>query len=619
MPGLIAIIDPSGKSDLKKLASQMSESIKHNDSQTVHYYVDEQEGIALGRVCTGILNPEPQPIFNEDKSLAIVMEGEIFNYEEEKRRLSDKGHNFTINNDPEFVLHLYEELGHDFVRKLNGFFVLAIWDYYKKTLIIANDRYGFRPFYYSNIGRGVVFCSEAKGILEHESANRNVDNRGAIEFLSFGHTLGERTLFKNIYLLLPASVWRVGKRTLYRNRYWNFFDHMIPCTYSDQEFLERASSVFKQAVNRQLSGEHQCAVSLTGGVDSRSVISVIDHCTLPIYSFCHGQKDCLDLELAEKLALKTTGNRHHSFLLDSDFLSNFPDYTRQAIYLLDGVNKQNTPVLYSRSKMKKYVDIELNASGSDYTNYWPIPNKIVSSKDTTEFSRNCYRKYAVSFDQRLFKHSWFQDFHDEAVNALHDILASIPSHVSNIVKAMHFFVMEHTRKQLMSSWILASNFIEYRFPYYDNEVIDLFLKVPLHLLKRQKVIPRYIIESHRFDLTRIPIEVDHDISVSFYENRFNYAQRYINYLGRRLGKKLPWVQVRLSHGRPYTNYDNWMRNELMSWVKTILLDPRTLGRGYYDSEVLRQMIDQHMNRKKDLSTQLGIIISFELWHRLFID
>ena len=148
MPGLIGIISTQNEnSNIENLLSKMCQSIKHEEWHKIDSHISKSAG--LGRVHLGIFNPEPQPIFNEDKTLCILMDGEIYDYENLKQELIHKGYKFSIGNDPEFILHLYEEYGKDLVHKLNGSFTLVIWDEKLKKLIIINDRYGIRPLYYS--------------------------------------------------------------------------------------------------------------------------------------------------------------------------------------------------------------------------------------------------------------------------------------------------------------------------------------------------------------------------------------------------------------------------------------------------------------------------------------
>lgn len=185
----------------KYLLNQMINLIKHYEWHQVDKYVDSS--FAIARVHLGFFNPEPQPIFNESESLFIFMDGKIYNYREEMNKIKNK-HDIFIGNDPEFCLHSYEEWGTDFVKKLNGTFVLVICE--KRKMLIANDRYGLRPLYYAmNHGR-LLFASEAKAILKDKTFKKELNNEAVADFFAFGEVLGNKTLFKGIEVLPPASV-----------------------------------------------------------------------------------------------------------------------------------------------------------------------------------------------------------------------------------------------------------------------------------------------------------------------------------------------------------------------------------------------------------------------------
>jgi asparagine synthase (glutamine-hydrolysing) len=177
MPGLVGILKKQDNAvETERLLARMCRIIKHEDWYNVDTFLDESIGV--GRVSLGILNPEPQPIFNEDKSLCIMMEGEIYDYQDLKEELISKGHTFLVNNDPEFILHLYEDYGKEFGEKLkdmNGTFLFAIYDIRSHELIICNDRYGFRPLYWCDRGDYLLLSSEIKAILQDKSFTGSVD------------------------------------------------------------------------------------------------------------------------------------------------------------------------------------------------------------------------------------------------------------------------------------------------------------------------------------------------------------------------------------------------------------------------------------------------------------
>jgi len=202
MPGLVGIVWNERVDE--PLLDKMANSMKHEEWHRVDKYSDSF--FSAARVSLGIFNPEAQPIFNEDRTICIFMYGKIYDYEREANELRGRGHQFTVGNDADFCLHSYEEYGRDFVSSLNGSFVLVIYDLKRRQVIIANDRYGFRPLYYATSGGKLLFASEVKAILEDRAFNKELNDETIADFFAFGEILGDKTFFSGVETLPAASV-----------------------------------------------------------------------------------------------------------------------------------------------------------------------------------------------------------------------------------------------------------------------------------------------------------------------------------------------------------------------------------------------------------------------------
>ncbi|MBQ04534.1 hypothetical protein CL673_07525, partial [Candidatus Bathyarchaeota archaeon] len=240
MPGICCLAGEV--TDQGRRLQSMAESMKHEDRHLVDRYRASSCGIA--RVHLGIFNPEPQPIFNEDRSQLIFFDGKVYDYEDERKNLQRQGHifNFT-NNDAEFCLHLYEELGKDFVKRLNGTFAIAIYDIKQQKLLVVNDRYGLRPLYYAVDGTRVLIASEVKAMLQIEPKSK-LNDEAIADWFFFGKLLGSKTFFKNISALPPASIMEYSDGKLHIEKYWDFeFDETT--NISDKELAEGLASSFR--------------------------------------------------------------------------------------------------------------------------------------------------------------------------------------------------------------------------------------------------------------------------------------------------------------------------------------------------------------------------------------
>ena len=629
MPGLIAIVDHSGKYDLKKLVSQMSESIKHNDSQTVHYYVDEQEGIALGRVCTGILNPEPQPIFNEDRSLAIVMEGEIFDYEDEKRRLIANGYHFKVNNDPEYVLALYQDCGEPFVERLKGFFTLIIWDVLQNKLVVANDRMGFRPLYYAKLSSCLYICSEAKGILVAPDYQRKVNIHAAGEIFNFGHPLGDKTLFMGIKTLPGASVWSFVKNNLSRKHYWRF-DSKKYWNYwsgSEQEYLEELSVLFRNGVERQLAKGHKTALSLTSGLDSRAIRVVIEPSWPLVATFVHGLSNSNDFVLSDQVASRAGEIPHYRYELGEKFLSILPGLLNEVIYLSDGLTKiGGTAFLYSRSQVKDYAQVELSGGGADYSRGFGIGTQAIRrAGNRAELLQACYDKYVKKYrTPNPFRHPFLQSIDIAAFHALEKALAIPQPNTPLLMRANHFYVIEHITKLIRSYWQLVSNHLEYRLAYWDYDYINLLFRAPPELTTDERRIPKHFIRKYNYTLAGVPFQNSQYLVESFDEGLLGHTKMRIkdiieSYYRLYIAPYFPAISSYVTFSRPYIDLNEWLRSDKGIWAHQILLNRRTIERGYYSKEGVISLLNKHMAKQGNYGDQIGSLITFELWHRIFLD
>ncbi len=331
MPGIVGIIGGKKKQN-KYLLYDMIHSIKHEDWYKTDKFIEED--FAVARVHLGILNPEPQPIYNEDNSLCIFMDGEIFDYNKDKEELKQKGYKFHVNNDPEFCLHLYEEYGKKFVEKLNGSFVIVIIDENNQKLLIANDRYGLRPLYYAKLNNKLLFASEVKAILQDKTFKKEINDEAIAEFFTFGHLLGNKTFFKGIIVLPPASVvtWERGRFSM--EQYWKFRYDDTSRIYPENYYVEKLVKLFRQAVERRMCGNHKIGVSLSGGLDSRAVVGAINkkHDSIITITFTFPGIDKTP-QIAKQVS-KKRGTTHKQFEIMQDFLV---DYGEKAVYLTDGM------------------------------------------------------------------------------------------------------------------------------------------------------------------------------------------------------------------------------------------------------------------------------------------
>ncbi|MGB2989820.1 MAG: asparagine synthetase B, partial [Candidatus Zixiibacteriota bacterium] len=317
MPGIAGIVDLKRKLNLKETITGMLHAMKHEPWYRLGHF--DRTPVALGRASLGVIDPQDQPVFNRDRSLCMVMYGEVYHYPDDPVGTLKKSHPFEPNDHASSVLRLIDAYGVDIVKKLNGSFVLALWDFRENRLTIANDRYGLRPLYYFQHKDLFLFASEMKSILTFPQVERAIDLQGMAEFFGLNFIMQDRTLFKEIKVLRPASILIHRDGRLQIRSYWNLNLREDNKRFDEKASLERAHILVKQAMQRQLKDDVPKVLSLSGGLDSRTLLGAAVQLGFKIPSFTFGTTDCPDQKLA-KAAADSLGTENRFFELTPHFL-----------------------------------------------------------------------------------------------------------------------------------------------------------------------------------------------------------------------------------------------------------------------------------------------------------
>src|ERR1700733_8923842 len=312
------------------LVKAMADTIEHRGPDDYGYYVSGPIGLGFRRLAIIDLNSGHQPLSNEDGTIWIVFNGEIYNYQELRKFLLSKGHVFKTQTDTEVIVHLYEELGPQCLEKLRGMFAFAIWDENKKTLLLARDRVGIKPLYYSLTDEAIVFGSEIKAILADPSINRELAPEIIDRFLTFLYVPGEETLLKGVRKLAPGHYLLVRNGKAELRQYWDlqFSKPSNPLSLNEAE--NELSNLLAEAVELHMIADVPVGVLLSGGVDSTAVLSfAAERTDKEISSYTVGFSDSgvADERPYAKLAAETFGTQHHDMTITaSDFAAFLPQY-----------------------------------------------------------------------------------------------------------------------------------------------------------------------------------------------------------------------------------------------------------------------------------------------------
>jgi len=614
MPGIVGII-PSGLDN--ELLEHMISSLMHEEWYQIDKYLDSFFGVA--RVHLGIFNPEPQPIFNEDKSLCIFMDGKIYDYKKEMNELKVKGHKFSYCNDPEFCLHLYEEYGKDFVKKLNGDFVIAICDLNEEKLLLANDRYGLRPLYYAVNNDKLLFAPEIKAILQDKTFKREINDEAIAEFFAFGEFWGDKTLFKGAKVLPPASIFIYDGQKFSVEQYWHF-DYNPDYSLSEGDIIAQLIEALKKAVKIRMKDNLRYGVALSGGLDSRSVVAAIDpERKKNVLAYTFGPRDCNEVKIAKEVA-KRAGIKHLSIDISPELLI---DNAEQEVWLTDGRDYIGVSFAYPISKLlKDKIDVVFDGFALDLILGGSYLNESrVYCKNEDSLFNELFKKRLFSEEElcKLFVSSYYHKVKDIPLKSFkrefHKIKAAHPGNKSD-----QFFLSTRVA-WIPIGYVFIRDMLEISNPTVDNNFIDIILKIPPEW-RLNHYIYRKFLKTLSPELAKIPYNhtmIRADAPFILWKAGTMYLR--IENKIKRLIWKVSKGKIFIPSKKSYVEFNDWLRtNEKWKrFFKDLLLDKNAMSKTYFNQEYIKTLIQEHEEGKENNSLKILYLASFELFLRLFMN
>src|SRR3954447_625246 len=320
MCGIAGIRTPGSAVDPEVVASMLAQ-MHHRGPDGEGSWVDGETGLGMRRLAIVDIAGGRQPLANEDGTLKVVFNGEIYNHAALRRLLGDRGHSFRSETDGEVIPHLYEEFGPDFVDRLDGIFAFALWDPARATLMLARDHLGVKPLYYHARGGAVRFASELKALIADRAVPRELDLRGIDEYLTFRFTPAPHTLLEGVEKLEPASYALFHSGEVTTKRYWD----PQPVERTDLTLTEAAGEFrdrLRAAVRRQMMSDRPIGAMLSGGIDSAAVVALMAESSSNVKTFTvgfEGGGDADETSLARETARLFDTDHHDTIVPLSDF------------------------------------------------------------------------------------------------------------------------------------------------------------------------------------------------------------------------------------------------------------------------------------------------------------
>jgi len=617
MPGLVGVVSNSGIDE--RLLNRMVDSLKHKDFYRIDKYINSHFGIT--RVHVGIFNPEPQPIFNEDKSLCIFMDGKIYDYGKELKKLKSGGHKFSIDNDPEFCLRSYEEYGKDFIKKLNGSFVFLICDLKSGKVIIANDRFGLRVHYYAINNEKLLFAPEAKTILQDETFKKELNDEAVAEFFAFGEFWDDKTFFKGIKVLPPASILTYDGRDLSIERYWEL-KYEPDYNKSEDEFVDELVKTLKKAVEIRMKDNLRYGVGLSGGLDSRAVLAGIDsekRKSVIVYTF--GPKDCDEVKIAKKVAKRAGIKEHLLMEIPPELLTNNAE---RLVWQTDGRNYIGNSFSYPIVQLlRDKIDVVFSGFLLDTSLCSMFLTKnIVNAKNDNELFNILYNKVSLFSDEelnKLFVDGYYNEIKIYVLSSFKEAFGKIeeahPGNKSNL------FGFQNHGAWATVGFASTRTLVEYSIPASDNEFINIIRTIPPEL-RLNHYIYRKFLKKLSPELARIPYNhtmVRADAPLLFW--RLGSAYLFGKELIKKKIDKFSRGKIFLSNKRSYVNFDEWFRtNEnWQAFFRELLLNEGGKSEKFFNQNYIEKLFREQVTGEKNNSIKLLYLASFKLFLRLFLE
>jgi len=614
--------------DDKRLAKQMCDVMSHRGPDGEGYYSNKNITLGHRRLSIIDLKTGDQPIYNEDGSIVVVYNGEIYNFQELKTELEKHGHRFATASDTEVIVHTYEQYGNDCVKYFNGMFAFAIYDSNKDTLFLARDRCGIKPLHYTILDDGTfLFASEIKAILQYKRVKREMDPQSLHYIINLRYIPGERTMFKGIYRLLPGHAMVVKNHTITIKKFWEpSLTHM---THPESYYVKMLRKLLDAAVERHLISDVPLGLMLSGGIDSSALVALASKKTdEPLKTFCMGFGNSNDEINDAQFVADYFGTDHHQLVVDAHLLKDYP----KMIWYADEP-KRNLYPYYISEMVGKHVKTALGGLGSDelfggyifkyhfvqgiedmhrkaifetkkeistiadtlisfQTRYGNIvEDEHLDYLETIRALNNRTDLYLITQTQdKVFDREYLEKIYGE--HLLKEELVSIRDVYSQFFKTHHTFldqlmIADFSIKMaddflLVDDRMTMAHSLESRVPYLDSTVVDFAFSIPTELKIRDPN-GKYILKKALKDI--LPKQVIQKKKQGFASGTY---------------------EVYLKDGR-----------EMM---QQMLPDGSLVKQGFIKKEYVEKILNAIPNPK--LSLHYGVLwnmLTCEIWHRMYID
>jgi asparagine synthase (glutamine-hydrolysing) len=625
MCGIVGKVDFARPVD-RSVIERMCAAIEHRGPDSRGIWCSDGVGLGNQRLAIIDVRSGNQPIFNEDRSVAVVLNGEIYNFEALRSDLVKRGHMFTTRCDTEVLVHLYEELGERLVERLRGMFAFAIWDARKRHLLLARDRVGKKPLFIARRGSKLWFASEMMAMLQDPEVARTPDPRAITSYLAFQYVPHPLSAFAGVEKLPPASTLVVTADGASERRYWelDYTDSNARATHD--ELAERLRELIWEATRIRLMSEVPLGAFLSGGIDSSAVVAAMaDQTTAAVKTFSIGfaDADFDELRFAKKVAQRFSTD-HHELVVEPNAVEIMPKLARH--YGEPFADPSAIPSFYLAEMTSRHVTVALNGDGGDesFAGY----RRYIQSAIVDHLGRlpTGVRQLAPVLARHVGKGNRSNSIRAR-MHRLARVLALEPH-----VRYAHWMSAfpAQTRAEMLQDEFVASTggwrpeerIARIWLTSTAHGGVERMLETDVNtylpddlLVKMDIATMAYSVEARSPFLDHHLMEFAAELPPSL-KLRGTSGKVLLKHALRGIIPDEILDRPKMGFGVPLPQ---WFRKELRNLPADMLLSGDARVQSYLRPEAIKQMIEEHHDRRADHSARLWTLLQLELWHREVVE
>lgn len=623
MCGIAGIVGrTSGPPVSAKTLRRMCDTIVHRGPDAEGIYVKGTVGLGMRRLSIIDVSGGSQPIHNEDKTLWIVFNGEIYNFLELRSSLEHRGHTFYTNTDTEAILHLYEEYGSECVHRLRGMFAFALYDERSRKLLLARDRLGKKPLHYALVGEQLLFGSEIKAILDVAPDLAEIQRETLLDYFYFGYILDPQTAFTHIQKLPPGHLLEYTEGGLSVRKYWDLPQYGTLDFSSEEECLEELERILTEAVRIRLISDVPLGALLSGGVDSSIVVALMARANaspLKTFSIGFSHEEFNETSHADRIS-GLFGTEHRRLTAEPNFEQTL-DFLTHLMEEPFG-DASMLPTYHVCALARQHVTVALAGDGGDelfagYDRYSIHLGREAGNSVLRPFGPLYRAIYPHLPEDTLGR------------NLLYNL--SLPTADRYLDSISHVAVCSRDRRLFSGEFLAWADRRPSPFERFREILDEAPAKDELSRLQYLDI-KTYLAGDILTKVDRMSMATSLEVRAPMLDHILaEWAARLVPrwkfYLGERkyILKRLA-VRLGIPPGsiyRPKQGFalplTHWMRHELRDAFLEILREARTLQRGYFSRDGIERLLSEHQSGRRDRSGSLWTLLVFELWHRNFLE